>query len=107
MKNKDLKYLLILSAMIGFLVAIGLLFMSCEKQEDFCWECNIYRYEHEYYLEDQILVERRYLDSVEVCGYTERDIKKYEKFRTLAPYSVNTCGTYIRWQDCLCIKKEE
>ncbi|NMC60075.1 MAG: hypothetical protein GYA51_11960 [Candidatus Methanofastidiosa archaeon] len=106
MKNKGLKYLLILSAMIGFLVAIGLLFMSCEKvDDDYCWTCHFYYYERQY-LNDGEIFEKRYEDSLALCGYTERDIQKYERYRTVKPYSISTCGDHIRWQDCLCIKKE-
>jgi len=82
-----------------------LLFISCEKlQDEYCWMCYTYYYERMYI--DGDTWEKRYVDSLQQCGFTELDIQKYERYRTVKPYSISTCGDHIRWQDCFCIKEE-
>ena len=93
----------VLLPIIVFIIII----LSCEKvDEDYCWTCTTYYYERIYYQDGEIL-EKRYPDSLDLCGYSDKDIQKYEQYHTMEPYSISTCGNYVRWQDCLCIKKEE
>lgn len=105
--KEHFKYLSILSAMIGFLIAMALLFMSCEKvNDDYCWRCHTYYYDRIYFPDGEVM-EKRHTDSLDMCGYTERDIQKYERYHTMPKHSISTCGDHIRWQDCMCIKLEE
>lgn len=89
------------------IVLFIIIVLSCEKiDEDYCWTCTTYYYER-MYLQDGEILEKRYADSLPpLCGYTERDIQKYERYRTVDPYNISTCGNHIRWQECLCIKKD-
>jgi len=95
-----------LGLLLTFIIfCLILLSHSCEKpQEEYCWRCYMYFYDRIYI--DGNVFEKRYQDSIDICGYTERDITKYEVYRTVKPYSISTCGDHIRWQDCFCIKEE-
>jgi hypothetical protein len=94
----NLKYLLILSAMIGFLVVLALIFMGCEKVEDeYCWHCQIAVY---YRTARYTEIKYVYKDT---CGFSETDARKYERLKTTSPRVVNNCGDR-RWMECICVK---
>lgn len=105
-RNKKLSYQIVFWGLIGIAVML-LLLASCEKvEEEYCWNCTIYFYERAYFPDGQIW-EKRYVDSIKKCGFTERDIQKFERYRTVGKHPISVCGDRIRWQECYCIKLEE
>lgn len=104
-RNKKLSYQIMFWCFIG-IIAMLIILASCEKVEDeYCWNCTIYFYERKY-MDDGRIFERRYADSLQQCGFTERDIQKYERYRTVEKYNISTCGDHIRWQEYVCIKQD-
>lgn len=88
-------------------LSVLLILLSCEKlQDDYCWKCTTFYYER-WYADWGDVFEKREVDSTEVCGMTERDASKYEKYHTMPHHIISTCGDRIRWQDCYCVKMEE
>lgn len=80
--------------------------LACEKvADDYCWRCHTYYYDRIYFPDGEVF-EKRHTDSLDLCGYSERDIQKYERYHTMPKYSISTCGDHIRWQDCLCVRNE-
>jgi len=83
------------------LMFIVLVFLfSCEKQEEFCYDCVIaciVQWDTEREIE--------YLPPQEHCGFTERDAKMYERWKTTMPEIVNTCGV-TKWTECICKKRD-
>lgn len=112
MKDKDEYYSKrgcehkLITILLIFMISLTLLF-SCEKLEDkYCWTCIMYFYERAYFTNGDIW-ERRYTDSIQKCGFTERDIQKFERYRTVGKHHISTCGDRICWQECYCVKLEE
>ena len=91
---------------IIILFVFFIVIFSCEKIEDeYCWDCTIYFYE-KIYLPDSVVLEKRDDAYLKRCGWTEREIQKYEKYRTVEKHPISVCGDHIRWQECVCIKQE-
>lgn len=80
-----------------FILLIVIGSIACEKVDDeYCWTCYFHYYDR-VYLKDGEVLEKRYIDSLDKCGFTERDIQKYERYRTVKPHPISTCGDHIRW----------
>ena len=98
--------MLYIGKMKKLLLLIILLFPACEKvEEEYCWMCTINFYDRIYTTDGQVW-EKRYIDSLQKCGFTERDIQKFEHYRTVGKHPISVCGDHIRWQECYCIKQE-
>ena len=96
--HKGIGCLRIVVFFILFLFALILLF-GCEKEDDtYCYDCIITFYWHRGY-EDDLLFK---VDTVEKCGYSERDAQLFEKQRTTKPYVISICGGDYRWEECIC-----
>ena len=105
-RDKKLSYQIMFWSFIGIIV-IFIILASCEKVEDeYCYTCTTHFYEWKY-LPGCRIWERDYVDSVQLCGWTKSDIKKYERYNTIDKHSDDIYGNYIKWQDCICIKQEK
>ena len=95
-----------IAILVIFILSITILF-SCEKVEDeYCYTCTTHFYEWKY-LPDCRIWMWDYVDSIQLYGWTESDIKKYERYNTIDKHSDDIYGNYIEWQDCVCVKQEK
>lgn len=105
-RNKKLSYQIMFWCFIG-IIAMLIILASCEKVEDENnYICTTHFYEWKYLPGCRIWM-WHYVDSVQLYGYTERDIRKYERYNTIDKHSADVYGDHIEWQDCTCIMKDK
>lgn len=101
-RDKSYSYKAVFWSIIGFIIIV-LLLISCIKiQPEYCWECRRFVYERTLY--DNAYYEKRYELIDTLCGWTERDALRYEKYHTVPMIPISTCGDEWRQVDCACGK---
>jgi len=107
-RNKKLSYQIVFYGFISIgIMILFLLLSSCEKvEEENNYICTTHFYEWKY-LPDCRIWMWDYVDSIQLYGWTESDIKKYERYNTIGKHSTDIYGNNIEWQDCVCVKQEK
>ena len=92
----------ILGAILWIIIMPILIFVSirCEENEEFCWDCEISVITKS---EGFVLIETVERDTLK-CGFTEHEIRNYEKWKTSDEPKINYCGI-LKWQECICVKQ--